>query len=183
MTVSFAILLFLAYLAVAGVAGTSSQFHKSDAAGQGLAQGFALVLSVFLWMVVGILLLVSSSRNAFSAFAGLAFMVLYIGGVAGHFTALRILQELPAKDKLEILLRLVLMASPCVLVLYCVWNFFSGLRGLVSATLVNWIAVVCLLVLEVVPWVVRGPVYAAAAVRVQASRDAWGQEKVNTKDP
>src|SRR5690349_1606735 len=89
----------LAALATAVVGGTTFDFHKSDAAGQGLTRAYAFFGSFFQWLLLGALVWVCSARGAFSGWTQGIAVFLYITALAAHFAALRILSGLESGDR------------------------------------------------------------------------------------
>jgi hypothetical protein len=177
MTIFFSILLLLASLLIFAVGGMASDFHKSDAAGNAMTQGFAFLLAIVLWLMLGALLLISGARNKVPVVSTLVTLVLYVGAIAGYVVALNILKELASGDRFESLLRIVVMTCPWAVVFYCLWNFFPGVRSVVPTAAANCIAAVPLLVLAVVPWLAKGPTNAMMAARRQAYQDAYDQQQ------
>jgi hypothetical protein len=177
MTIFFSILLLLASLLIFAVAGMASDFHKSDAAGNAMAQGFAFLLAIVLWLLLGVLLLMSGARNKLPGISILITLALYVGAGSGYFVALNILKEAPAGDHFESVLRTVLMTCPWAIIFYCLWNFFPGVRAVIPTAAANCIAAVPLLVLATVPWLAQGPTNAIVAARRQAIQDAYDKQQ------
>lgn len=177
MTIFFSILLLLASLLIFAVGGMASDFHKSDAAGNGMTQGFAFLLGIVLWLMLGVLLLISGARNKLPVVSILITLILYVGAIAGYFVALNILKEMASGDRFESLLRIVVMVCPCGVILFCLWNFFPGVRTVVPTVAANCVAALPVLVLAAVPWLVKGPTNAAVAARRQAYQDAYDQQQ------
>ncbi len=177
MTIFFSILLLLASLLIFAVGGMAFDFHKSDAAGNGMTQGFAFLLGIVLWILLGVLLLMSGARNKLPGISILITLVLYVGAAAGYFVALNILKELASGDRFESILRIIVMTCPWAVVFYCVWNFFPGVRTVVPTVAANCIAAVPLLVLAAVPWLVQGPTNAIMATRQKAYQDAYDKQQ------
>jgi hypothetical protein len=177
MTIFFSILLLLASLLIFAVGGMAFDFHKSDAAGNGMTQGFAFLLAILLWILLGVLLLISGTRNKLPGVSVLITLLLYAGGAAGYFVALNILKELASGDRFEFLLRIVVVACPWAVVWYCLWNFFPGVRAVVPTMVANCVAVVPVLLLAAVPWLVQGPANAIMTARRQAFQDAYDKQQ------
>jgi hypothetical protein len=177
MTIFFSILLLLASLLIFAVGGMAFDFHKSDAAGNGMTQGFAFLLGIVLWLLLGIVLLMSGTRNKLPGIAILIALLLYAGGAAGYFVALNILKELASGDRFEFLLRMVVVTCPWAAVWYCLWNFFPGVRNVIPTLAANCIAMVPVLVLAAVPWLVQEPSNAIMAARRQAYQDAYDKQQ------
>src|SRR5579864_3147016 len=106
MTVFFSILLCVALVMTAAVGGMVSDFHKSDAAGRGMTQAFATFASIFLWLLLGGLVVLCAVRGGFPGLGAVVALVLYVGAAAGHFAALSTLEHLESGDHFESLLRL-----------------------------------------------------------------------------
>jgi hypothetical protein len=168
MTVFFCILLCVAIVVTAAVGGMVFDFNKSDAAGRGLTRAFAMFASVFLWLVIGGLVLLCGVRGGFPGLSGAVAPILYLGAAVGHFAALNILEHLESGDRYESLLRLVTIAGPYLVIICSLWNFFPGLRSLTPAGFVNGGVALAIAFLAATPWVVMGPSKATTTARDQA---------------
>lgn len=177
MTVFFSILLCVALVMTVAVGGMVSDFHKSDAAGRGLTQAFAMFASIFLWLLLGGLALLCAVRGGFQGRTMIVALILYVGAAAGHFSALSTLGHLESGDRFESLLRLVTIAGPFLVIVCCVWNFFPGLRPLAPAGVVNSLVALAILFLAAAPWVVKGPSNSMTTARNQARQKAFDDKR------
>ena len=168
MTVFFVVLLLLAAFVMALDAGLVLSFHDSDAAGQGMTKGFAFLISIFLWAVLGGLLIICAKRGGLPGAVGFVALVLYAAAAAGHFAALSILEDLQQGDPFESTLRVVTIAGPLLIIVYCLWNYVPFIRAFLSAGAANWSAAVLVCVLSVLPWVLKRPAAAAGEARMEA---------------
>jgi hypothetical protein len=119
----------------------------TDAAGRGLAQAFALLFGIALWIVIAILLLVAVAKGRMPLAATLALVILLPASAVGAVCAM----ELSEKKGVEWLAVPALL--PPVFVLYALWARFPSLQirlppGPVS--LVFGIAIVALTAMPIV---------------------------------
>jgi hypothetical protein len=177
MTVFFSILLCVALVVTAAVGGMVSDFHKSDAAGRGMTQAFAMFASILLWLALGGLVVLCAVRGGFPGVAALVALILWIGAAAGHFAALSTLEHLESGDRFESLLRLVINLAPFLVMACCAWNFFPGLRSLAPAAVVNGVAALVIACLAATPWIVKGPSDSMATARNQERQKAFNDKR------
>ncbi|HYL78999.1 MAG TPA: hypothetical protein VEU96_32710, partial [Bryobacteraceae bacterium] len=177
MTVFFSILLCVALVMTAAVGGMVSDFHKSDAAGRGMTQAFAMFAAILLWLALGGLVVLCAVRGGFQGLAAIVALLLYIGAAAGHFVALTTLEHLESGDRFESLLRLVAVAAPFLVIACCAWNFFPGLRSLAPAGFVNGAAALAIALLAATPWIVKGPSDSMTTARNQERQKAFNDKR------
>jgi hypothetical protein len=175
MTVIFILLLSLAVLLTLVVSAGIFDYHKSDAAGQGLATAFTLFGAVVLAVLLAVLLFMSGLNGGLRGASGAVAVVLYAATVSALLIALRILEQLQPSDRFGSLLQLVVVISPGLLILYCAWSFFPGVRERIPALGANLGIGLPLLALSVAAWVVKGPIDAATAARRQAEINAFAE--------
>jgi hypothetical protein len=171
MTTIFILLLGLAALLALVIGAGFFEYHKSDAAGQGLATAFTFFEAVVLAVLLAVLLLMSGLRGASGAVA----LVLYAGTVSALFIALRILEKLQPENRFQALLQLVVVVCPGLLILYSAWSFFPGMRERIPALGANLGIGLPLLALSVSAWLVKGPSDAATAAHQQAEIRAFAE--------
>src|SRR5579859_8165229 len=99
MTVIFILLLGLAALLALVISAGLFDYHKSDAAGQGLATAFTLFEAIALAVLLAVLLLMSGLSGGLRGASGAVAMVLYASTVSALFIALRILEKLQPGDR------------------------------------------------------------------------------------
>lgn len=177
MTAFFSILLSVALVMTIAVGGMVFDFHKSDAAGRGMTQAFAMFASILLWLVLGGLVVLCAVRGGFAGLGAIVALILCVGAAAGHFVALTTLGHLESGDRFESLLRLVAIAAPFLVIACCAWNFFPGLRSLAPATVVNGVVALAIAFLAATPWVVKGPSDSMTTSRDQARQKAFNDKR------
>lgn len=180
MTVIFILLLCVAALLVLVIRAGLSGYHKSDAAGQGLATAFTFFEAMVLAVLLAVLLLMSSMSGGLKGPSGAVAAVLYAGTVSALFIALRILEKLQPVDRFQMLLQLVVVICPELLILYSAWGFFPGMRERVSVLGANLGIGLPLLLLSATAWLLKGPSDAAVAARHKAQMQAFA--KVRRRD-
>jgi hypothetical protein len=174
MTVLFTLLLIFAAFLATWVTALAADFHGSDAAGNGMAQGFAFLGAILFWIAAGVLLVLCGVRAGFSAVRVLAAIVALAVAVTSHFMAMSILQNMQSGDRFETVLAVMIGALQLVVLLCTLWAFFPGLRSAVPPMAASVGAGVVLLVVCAIPWLVMGPAQATEQARMdayQAERD------------
>jgi hypothetical protein len=175
MTVIFILLLGLAALLALVIGASLFEYHKSDAAGQGMATAFTFFEAIIMAVLLAALLSMSGLSGGLRGASGAVAMVLYAGTVSALFIAVRILEKLQPGDRFQSLLQLVAVVSPGLLILYSAWSFFPGVRERIPAVGANLGIGLPILVLSVAAWVVKGPGDAATAARQQAQMQAFAE--------
>jgi hypothetical protein len=175
MTAIFILLLCLAALLVLVISAGVFDYHKSDAAGQGLATAFTFLGAIALAVLLAALLLMSGLSGGLKGVSGAVAPVLYAGTVSALFIALRLLEKLQPGDRFQWLLQVVVVVSPALLILYSAWSFFPGMRERIPALGANLGIALPLLVLSLAAWVVKSPSDAATAARDQAQVQAFAE--------
>src|SRR5215470_8245386 len=92
MTIIFILLLGLAVLLAVVISAGLLDYHKSDAAGQGLTRAFAFLEAIVLAVLLAVLLLMSGLNGGLRGASGAVAVVLYAGTVSALFIALSILE-------------------------------------------------------------------------------------------
>lgn len=175
MAVVFLILVLAAAAAMLALGVMVFDSHKGDAASRGLAQFFALAAASSLWLLLGGALLICRARSGFPGSDGRIVLMLYVVAAAGQFAALTILGDLESGDRFESLLRLAVVVSPGPVILYCLWNFFPGLRALIPAGTANAAAGLSLIAVSAIPWLVMAPSFSASAKRSEERQAAFAE--------
>lgn len=172
MAVFFSILLYGAVVLAAVVGNMVFSFHASDAAGQGLTKTFAVIASIVLWLMLGgLIAMCGRSRLA----------ILFFAAAIGHFVALLVLERMESGDRFETLLRIVTLAGPYLIILYCAWNYFEFLRKLAPSIAVDIAVGVTIAIVAAIPWIVKGPTYAASKTRNDARFEAFTKQQAEQK--
>ena len=173
MTVFFVLLLIFAAFVAAIVTALSADFHSSDAAGNGMAQGFAFFGAIVFWVVVGVLLVLCGVRNGFGTTRVLVAVAALAVAITSQFMAMSLLQDMRSGDAYETALRAMVGALPLVTLLYTLWAFFPGMHAALSPRAANITAGVAALIVCAIPWVAMVPVQATE----QARSDAYERER------
>lgn len=145
------ILILLAAFLTIGVGVNVGSLHSSDAAGNGLAQGFAMVLAIGDWIVLAILLLVCGARGGFPRFSGVVMLFAFALAVAGQGIAMRLLMGSGTEGAAATLLSIVTVAAPVLLILRTAWGIFPPLRASVPELAGSWAPIVLLILVSLVP--------------------------------
>ena len=130
--------------------GLLSDLTGSDAAGNGMAQGFAAIGIILLWLLLGVLAIIAYAKGAMPRWAGLAALVLIPASAAASFGALDLLTKpsLPSHYWPIIVPALV----PLLVVAFCFWALLPTLNTRVSGAVaggVVWggVLILCLAVI------------------------------------
>jgi hypothetical protein len=121
----FAILLCVAILATLILGSWIFEFHKSDAAGQGMTKGFSVVLDIFLLIVIGVMLLIAGTRGRFPGQWGWIAILLFAAGAAAQFYALIVLTDLESGVRFETALRLLVPAGAGLLITLAAVHYYA----------------------------------------------------------
>lgn len=148
----------------------------SDAAGNGMTQGFAAVVIILLWLLLGMLVVLAIAMGQVPPLAAVAGLLLTIASGVAAGTALGLLTQpdlAPYRWPIA-----TPAAVPPLVILYCFWALIPGLRATIPASAAAggvWGAVL-LLSLAMIPLVqLRHSAVAqrqAEADRIQAAFDA-----------
>lgn len=121
----------------------------SDAAGRGLAQAFALMFGIALWLVLTILLLVAAAQGRMPLAATLALVVLLPASAVGVVCAM----ELSEKDGVGWLAVPALL--PPLFVLYALWARFPSMQIHLLAGPTSVVFGVAIVALTAIPVVLK----------------------------
>ena len=177
MTVFFSLLLFVAAMLTCVIGAGLLEYHKSDAAGQGLATAFTFFEAIALSAILAVLLLMCGASGGLRGASRAVAPMLYVGTISALFIALRLLEKLQPGDRFQLLLQVAATASPALLILYSAWSFFPGLRERIPALAANAGIGVPLLFLCTAAWIVMGPARAATAAREQKQVQAFAEAR------
>lgn len=175
MTVVFVFLLAFAGLLTILVSALASDFHSSDAAGNGMAQGFAFLGAIVFWIVAAILLLMCGARAGFNAVRVVAVIAAFALAITSQFMAMSLLEDMRSGDRFESVLVAGVAAVMFVVVLYAAWAFFT--RGAAAPKIVNSIAGMLLVAASSLTWIAMGPVQATNLGRIQAWEAAQAKDE------
>jgi membrane protein YdbS with pleckstrin-like domain len=169
-----ATLLFLLTLLVwmTFLANASSQ-HDSDAAGNAMSQGFAVISGIVLWMLLAVLLVLTWFRGGMPLWSVLAAAILL--PFAG-FAALRTVQMMARYDHPGNWPLVVPAGVPLLVLAWCAWAWFPSLRAHVSPALAGGALWGCVLVLALLPWPAIVKYSRIAAQRQAELARYWGEQ-------
>jgi hypothetical protein len=162
-TFIFAIILMLLALTLsAPIGATVFRLHRSDPAGNGLAMAYAVIGMVVLWILVGMMLLVTCARGnpeligavgkGTIAFADLAVFAAFVVAAPSQFAFLHVLDARRSRGALATIAKIGVVASPLLLVFHCAWRTFPWLREPVPEEVAIWGALGALVVVCATPW-------------------------------
>jgi len=171
-TAVFVILLCFALLASVLIGSWVPDFHKSDAAGQGLTQGFSVVLDIALLLDIAALLLVTGSRGGFAALWGIVATLIFVAGAIAQFNLLIGLTKLEAGVRNESILQILVPAAPLLLIAFAALHFFTRPPAAAAAA----IAAASLAVAGV-SFAFLAPAKAESQARVDERTRLWQQER------
>jgi hypothetical protein len=177
MTIAAVILILVAGLLTAGIGANVDQLHRSDAAGNGMADAFAYLFTVAVWIILGILLLMCGARGGFPRYSGVAMLFAFSLGIAAQVVTLRILTESRAEGAAAILLPMVTLAAPVLLIIRAAWGIFPPLRAAVPELAGGWAPILLLALISLVPFPFL-PSYATRKAAQQADAAILRQESL-----
>jgi hypothetical protein len=151
MTVGALILILLAGLLTAGMASNVDQLHRSDAAGNGMAEAFAHFFTIAVWIVLGILLLMCGARDGFSGYSGVAMLLVFLLGVTAQVFILQILTASKVESAAAAFLPKVMLAAPVLVMIRAAWGIFPEVRGAVPELAGGWAPMVLLALISLAP--------------------------------
>ncbi|MBV9440538.1 MAG: hypothetical protein JOZ24_11145 [Candidatus Eremiobacteraeota bacterium] len=146
------VLILVAAFLTIGVGANVASLHTSDAAGDGLAEGFAMVFAIALWLSLGILLLVCAAADGFRDLSGAAMLIAFFVAVAGQVRALGILMSSQRRGVAGTALRLVTIAAPLLVIARAIWGTFSPVRASIPEPAGSWSTILLLALISLVPF-------------------------------
>lgn len=150
-----------------------SDLNSSDAAGNGLAQAFAAIAIIVLWMLLAGIVLLATVRGAVSSPVGLAALILI---PASGFVAMKALGLLSAPEVAPFLWPIAIPAGvPILVVAYGLWAFIPAFRAAIPANAtaaIVWGGVL-LLCVAIVPLV---QMRTAVEDQEDAAREKWAAD-------
>jgi hypothetical protein len=150
MTILAAIPALLAVLLWAALVATFLNLHSSDAAGNGLAQVYAVVNIVALWAVLLIVVVIGMASDGGPGWMKASAVLLTLFSGAAAMAALVLMTDragAPAKWALAIPIFV-----PPLLIAYAPWAYIAPLRDAVPVTTVALALGVPVLILSLSPW-------------------------------
>ena len=121
---------------------TAAGARSSDPAGNGLAQGFAAILTVVLWIVLAIVLLIARSHGAIPGWATASLIVLVPLSAIGMCMAIAFWGDRGGW------LIAIPVVTPLLLAFYAAWARLPALQGLLSGDIAS-AAIVAVLALAI----------------------------------
>jgi hypothetical protein len=134
------------YIATVAIA---SDLHGSDAAGNGMAQGFGLIAAIALWVFLGALVVLAGVRGTASSWVNICGPVAGIAAAASVFAGFNLLADNFYRAKWP----MVAVAIPPLLILALVaWQLSGALRNVLPAPAFPIALFTCVAILAVLPW-------------------------------
>ncbi|HEY4139833.1 MAG TPA: hypothetical protein VGM57_00375 [Pseudolabrys sp.] len=126
-----ALLSVFALIIYAAMVATLSSLAGGDAAGNGMAQGFAAIEIILLWLLLGTLALIALGKGDMPKPAAIAALILVPASAAVAFEVLALLSRPHQPPHLWPLI--IPAAIPPLIILYCFWALLPPLRAAISA--------------------------------------------------
>ncbi len=126
----FSLLLVLSFFLWIGVSANLTTMNQSDAAGNALAQAFAVLLIIGLWILLAILTIMAAVQGGMPRWA----VVIALIGVAASgaaAVAIESLLEGRGGPKLGSWALVIPMGAPWILAIYASWAYFPAVRAFV----------------------------------------------------
>jgi hypothetical protein len=152
MNIAAVILILLAVVLTAGIGANVDQLHRSDAAGNGMADAFAYLFAVVVWIIVAVLLLICGARGGSSGRAGFAIVCVFLLAIAGQMVALRLLTASKTEGPAAFLLPIVILAGPILLIIRAAWGIFPALRASIPELAGGWAPIALLALISLIPF-------------------------------
>jgi hypothetical protein len=139
MSVLLGLTTFVAALLTLGVTATVFQLRASDAAGNGMAQGFLAVNMIALWLVLSITVLLTTLRQQRHPLSwariNLGSFLVFALGTAGQVACLAQLTGRNADGWYRIVLQLAVIVPPVAVLTHIAWRAFGAPVPVRAATL------------------------------------------------
>src|SRR5262245_15714938 len=134
------------YIATVAIA---SNLHGSDAAGNGMAQGFGLVAAIAQWVFLGGLVLLAAGRSLAPSWVNICGPIAGLAAAASVFAGFQLLADSFYRTTWP----MVVVAVPPVLILALVaWQLSGALRNLLPAPAFPIALLTGVAILAVLPW-------------------------------
>ena len=155
-----AVFLWLAMVAI------SATMNESDAAGRGMANGFAVVTAIGLWIVLAILVLMTVTRPEVPGLTKVIALVLVPASFAAALATISVLAGVRGQATGWPIV--ILAALPFLILTYVMWVISPAVRGVLPVPLMERGVWGLVLALSLIPW---------PLLRAKNSRDAAVREK------
>jgi hypothetical protein len=164
-----------------GFSVSTTSLHDSDAAGNALSQGFALVLGISVWLLLLPLLAIPWARGEMPLWSALAALVLY---PASAITAFATLDLLSHEGNRRPWMEAIPLASAAILLAYAVLVSLPFLRAPIAQGVFGGVTWGSVLLLSLAPWsTIARRSKAQEAAREKAGREAAAaEEKAREQD-
>jgi hypothetical protein len=147
MTVVAGILLVITLLLWAAVVANCVTLNSSDAAGNALSSAYGVFMVIGLWILLGILLLVSGSKGTTPGWNKIAAFILVPASGMATLVSMSLMSGHPSV-RWPLLLPIL---APPLLISFALWNYLPGLRSAIPATYADPVTWGALLVLSLLP--------------------------------
>lgn len=146
----FVVLLALMFFFWIGQTVNLREINSGDAAGKGLAQAFAVLLTLALWGVLAGLLVMAGTKGQMPSWAGALAYVLLPASCAAAVAAGNLLRNDGFRKPVPAMM-IVPVATPLIIAAYAAWAFFPALRSAIPSAAAGsaWGLV---LALTLMPW-------------------------------
>ena len=144
-----AVLLLLAFFCWIGFVMCAVSMHESDAAGNGMAQGFAFVLGIAEWILLAMVLLVAGFGGKMPAWGKISAFILVPGSCAASLAAVQMLAENEYAGQWLFGVPILL---PLLIAGYALWALIPRLRAAVSPNIAGGVVWCAVAVLSALPW-------------------------------
>ena len=148
MAIVTAILTFVALFLWAALLATCGTFTASDAAGNGLAEVWAVFSSFCLWASLAVILIIAGIKGRMAGRSIASAVVLVPASCAAAIAAIEILQY-AGESRWTMIVPAV---APPLLLAYSAWLYFPACRAVVSRRLADGVTWTLLLALSLAPW-------------------------------
>ena len=144
----------------------SATMNESDAAGRGMANGFAVVTAIGLWVVMAILVLMAVTRAEVPGMTRVAALLLVPLSFAAALATISVLAGVRGQATGWPIV--ILAALPLLILSYVMWVISPAVRGMLPPALMDRGVWGLVLVLSLIPW---------PLLRAKNNRDAAAREK------
>ena len=127
-------------------------FDRSDPAGHSLSQVWALGVDVALWILLSILMLLSTWRGNGTGRPAWVLPSVYLLAAAAQVAALALLGTARPDASFRLLLQVGLVVSPLFVIARTSWSLLPWAGRLAAAQSIDWWTLIPLLLLALLPW-------------------------------
>jgi len=177
MMVVGAIVLALSVLVWLALLLMLAELNTSDAAGNGMTQGFAGVAVIALWVLMALLLVLSAFAGRMPAVAQMGALLLLPASGAAAFAAIEVAARMPGAGRPWPLI--VPAFAPAIIIGFALWVAIPMWRAAVSPAIASTMAGVTLSLLAVAPWPSFRRDHAARAEHLARMNTAYRERRAS----